>query len=91
MNDPQKTQAMTAGAMIDLRAELARARAKFPRGEHLVPALMEEIGELARELLQKGNTQHAYKEAIQVACVAIRIASEGCPEFENLDEEARQL
>lgn len=81
----------TRDSVVMLRDELERARKKFPQGLHLVPALMEEIGELARELLQKGNTEHARKEAIQVACVAMRIASEGCPEFDNLDDEARQL
>lgn len=74
----------------DLDAELDRARRKFPAATHLVPALMEECGELARELLQNGNTEHARKEALQVACVAMRIATEGAREFDALTEEERQ-
>jgi hypothetical protein len=48
---------------------------------------MEEVGELAQALLQGGDWR---KEAIQVACVAVRIIEERCPEFDNLDPEQRQ-
>lgn len=74
----------------ELSAEMRRARGKFPSATHLVAALMEECGELARELLQNGNTPHARSEAIQVACVAMRIATEGAIEFDKLTEEERQ-
>lgn len=80
----------TSRALVDLEVELVRAREKFPDNRHLVAALMEECGELAQELLQNGNTADARKEAIQVACVALRIATETSPEFEQLDDEARQ-
>ncbi len=73
-----------------LVAEVRRARAKFPSGKDLIPALMEECGELARELLQNGNTPHARVEAIQVAATAMRIATEGAVEFNNMTEEQRQ-
>lgn len=70
--------------------EIDRAQKKFPSGRNLLAALMEECGELARELLQNGNTDHARAEACQVAAVAFRIAHEGAKEFDNLTEEERQ-
>lgn len=74
----------------ELNDELRRARAKFPGTALLTVALVEEVGELARELLQNGNTEHARKEAIQVACVAMRIATEGDATFNDLTDEQRQ-
>jgi len=79
----------TNAALGELASEIDRARRKFPGGKLLTLALDEELGELARELLQNGNTPHARKEAIQIACVAIRIATEGCAEVENIGPESR--
>jgi hypothetical protein len=59
----------------DLIREIDRARAKFPGNRFLLAALMEELGELA-EAMVDGTREEAYKEAIQVACVALRIAEE---------------
>ena len=73
-----------------IEQEVIRAEQKFPSGRNLLAALMEECGELARELLQNGNTDHARAEACQVAAVAFRIALEGAREFDNLTEEERQ-
>lgn len=73
-----------------LADEVYFAKSKFPSGKNLLAALMEECGELAQELLQNGNTEHAFTEAIQVAAVALRIALEGAKEFDNLSEEERQ-
>ena len=73
-----------------LRAEMSRGRAKFPTNRKLLAALVEEVGELARALLQEGNSDHAIDEAIQVACVAMRIAVEGDADFDNLATEHRQ-
>src|SRR5208283_4060900 len=59
--------------MRELRDEIRSARKKFPHNKHLLGALIEEVGELAKALLQ-GKSQHEIcREAIQVACVAIRI------------------
>lgn len=77
-------------AFVALRIELARGRAKFPTNEQLLAGLTEEVGELAKSLLQEGNSKHTYKEAIQVACVALRIAVEGAPEFDNLPAQIRK-
>jgi hypothetical protein len=54
--------------MGDLAEEIVRAREKFPRNGHMLAALMEEVGE----------------EAIQVACVALRIAEEGDADFPGI-------
>ena len=71
----------TDRTIIALRAELERARAKFPANAHLFAALGEEVGELARELLEGGPRKRIREEAIQVACVALRIAEEGDGDF----------
>jgi hypothetical protein len=70
--------------------EIARARQKFPGNRFLLAALQEEVGELARELLQKKGPGRIIAEAIQVAGLAIRIAEEGDAIFALLtDEEAK--
>ena len=71
----------TDRTILALRAELERAREKFPQNDHLFAALGEEVGELARELLEGGPRGRIREEAIQVACVAIRIAEEGDGDF----------
>ena len=74
--------------MCDITAELNRARGQFPGNEDMSHALIEEVGELSQALIQhkhepgKGKThEDIYKEAIQVAVMAIRVASEGDPNF----------
>lgn len=81
--------------LADLEAELSKARSKFPGNEDLDNALTEEVGELNQALLQqkhepdkKVTHEDIYKEAIQVACVAIRIATEGVPNFPKYDPES---
>ena len=78
----QKTKIRTAMALNDLTAELERARAKFPSSELINTALAEEVGELAIALLEE-NMERVYREAIQVACCAIRLATEGDPAFND--------
>lgn len=73
-----------------LDTELVYARTKFPGTRFLTVALMEEVGELAKALLQKKPPEEWMGEALQVACVAIRIYEEGDASFEDLtDEEAK--
>jgi hypothetical protein len=62
--------------IADLMAEITRARTKFPGNRFLLAALVEEVGELA-EAMATGTKEEVYKEALQCACVAIRIAEEG--------------
>lgn len=73
-----------------LTAELKRARAKFPANAKLTVALMEEVGELAQALLQGKAKDEIVKEALQVACVAVRIAEEGDSDFAS-DKEWSKL
>lgn len=68
----------------DIQFELHQARCKFPDNRHVMNALTEEVGELAQALLhinyehgKKKTHRDVYQEAIQVAVMAIRIATEG--------------
>lgn len=93
---PQEPSRVRDGTMGLIEAEVARARAKFPAGRHLMVALTEEVGELAEALLKteeegdlsshRVNTDvsrraRVREEAVQVACVAIRIIEEGDADF----------
>jgi hypothetical protein len=60
----------------EVRAELARARAKFPGGPLTTIALMEEVGELAKATIEESQ-ERVYDEAVQVAVMAIRCAIDG--------------
>lgn len=76
-------------AFCDIRAELANARSKFPNAEHTLAALVEEVGEAAQALLklhyENGNHGHIYEECIQVAVMAIRLATEGDSTFSDYE------
>lgn len=67
--------------MHNLNCEIASARRKFPGNRHTLAALTEEVGELAKELLEGGRRERVRAEALQVACVAIRIYEEGDSAF----------
>ena len=77
----------TSVAITALRAELVSARAKFPGNRHNLAALTEEVGELNQAMIEyhRGNpdvsADDIFKEAIQVACVALRVATEGDADF----------
>jgi NTP pyrophosphatase (non-canonical NTP hydrolase) len=58
--------------------ELQRARAKFPRSDCSLAALTEEVGELAKAMLDE-PVERIWKEALQVAAMACRVATEGDP------------
>lgn len=60
-----------------LATELIYARTKFPSNQYMFAALAEEIGEMAEAWITEGDSAHARHEALQVACVAMRIATEG--------------
>lgn len=73
-------------AINELSKEVERAAQKWPKNDDLITALSEELGELSQALLhmkyEKTSThKDVYKEAIQTACVAIRIAAEGDSSF----------
>lgn len=72
--------------LSDVQNEVTRARIKFPDSKHLLAALMEEVGELANALLEEEygrgvTSEMVYREAVQVAVVAMRLAEEGEPSF----------
>lgn len=70
----------------DIKEELDGARRKFPTNKHMMSALTEEVGELAQALIdcdrKEQTVSQVYREAMQVACMAIRVAEEGSQEFE---------
>lgn len=68
----------------DVASEVVRAREKFPDSKHLLAALLEEAGELAKAMLEGETNEAIRKEAIQVACVAIRIAEEGDTDYPSV-------
>lgn len=60
----------------DVRAELIRARAKFPGDRIMTIALAEEFGELAKAVLDE-PAANVRKEAVQTAVMAARIVLDG--------------
>lgn len=62
--------------LVAVAAEVVRARAKFPGANATMVALMEEVGELAKAMLDE-TPERIYAEAVQVACMAMRAAEEG--------------
>lgn len=66
--------------------EVERARAKFPGSRFMLAALVEEVGELAQALLQKKSPDEIRKEAMQVACCAVRLMDEGDGTFATLTD-----
>lgn len=85
----ERSEASVRSITIDaIDAEMARARTKFPGNGKLLAALVEEVGELAKALLQRRAKEEIVAEAIQVAVVAIRIAEEGDSDFLRDDWDA---
>lgn len=69
-----------------IRGELEAARKQFPENTHMLVALMEEVGELSQALIDHDRAQaksaaEVLREAVQVACMAIRVATEGDDNF----------
>jgi hypothetical protein len=62
-----------------LANEIARARAKFPGSRFMLAALGEEFGEACDALVDGSLPELARREALQVACCAIRLYEEGDP------------
>ena len=71
----------------ELDDEVNGARKKFPGNRFLLAALTEELGELAQAYLQKQGRKRVRKEALQVACVAMRIYEEGDSAFDDITSE----
>lgn len=68
-----------------VREELERARSKFPGNEHQANAMSEEAGETVKALLEHefegGEAEAIYREAVQTAAMALRVATEGDSTF----------
>lgn len=76
-NGPQTSQPSPEMLLAyDIIDELRRARAKFPGDNVTTLALVEEVGELAQATFEKSRAE-VRKEAIQVACMAMRVILDG--------------
>jgi NTP pyrophosphatase (non-canonical NTP hydrolase) len=73
-----------------LQREVQRARNKHPMNFNLFTALVEEIGEVARAL-QEEDVENLLEELVQVACVAMRLATEGDMQHRAARDAARLL
>lgn len=78
---PPDTEIETNTFLAHVSLEVDRARTLHPGNAHLLAALMEEVGELAKAYLEAEGSDRVWDEAKQVACVAARIALEGDRDF----------
>lgn len=76
--------------MAALQGEVMAGRKKFPGNRLALAALMEEVGELSRALLQRKPKAEIEREAAQVAAVAMRIFEEGDATFALVTDEEAQ-
>ena len=76
---------LTTKFLLDVMEENQRARKKFPGGERLLGAAVEEFGEMAEALLKikesNESPENVYKEAVQTASTVMRLAVEGEPDY----------
>lgn len=57
------------------------ATRRFTMPNPNLACLMEEVGELARAMLEKKGQEAIFQEAVQVAAMAMRCALQGDPQF----------
>lgn len=69
------------GFMLNVEQELLLAKKKFPQPNPTMTALTEEVGELAKAMMGEGSDR-VWKEAVQVAVMALRVAVEGDPSLD---------
>lgn len=62
--------------LFDVERELSKAREKSPDAQASLAAATEELGELAKALLSE-SPERIYHEAVQLATMAARIATDG--------------
>lgn len=74
--------------MVEIMAELSRARAKFPGENVTFAALVEEVGELATATFSESRDR-VRKEAVQVAVMAMRMALDGDCTFDDWRDKNR--
>lgn len=73
---PQKEDAEVERFLAEVRAELMRARAKFPGDRIMGLALAEEFGELCKAMLDE-SAENVRKEAVQTAVMCARVVLDG--------------
>ena len=61
--------------LLAVERELNSAREKYPCADVNIVKLMEEVGELAKALLEESQSR-IHAEAVQVAAMACRVATE---------------
>ena len=71
--------------LYDMKSETINARSKFSNVD-LALALTEEFGEIIKALLdqkqkKRGTSSDIYNECVQAAAMAMRLATEGDPNF----------
>lgn len=71
-----------SGTLALVEDEVRRSRQKFPGNEHMLAALVEEVGEVSRALLEN-KPDEVVAEAVQVAATAVRIVEEGDADFQK--------
>jgi hypothetical protein len=73
-------------------AEIAKARAKWPNNTDTLAALTEEVGELTQAIFhhEQGivSAAQVWREAVYVAAMALRVATEGNAEMSYRPEDA---
>jgi hypothetical protein len=71
--------------LLFIRGEIKSARKAFPSNTRRHAALVEEVGKTAQALIEhsQGNAppEAVVNEAVQVAAMAVRLATEGSNEF----------
>lgn len=80
----------TGTTLANLQAEVQRARVKFPSSSRMLAAATEELGEVARALLQRQGAERVRAEALQLAVTALRLYEEGDPSFDDVTDEEAQ-
>lgn len=82
----QEAMAARIETIATIAAEVERARTLFPGRRHLLAALMEEVGELAKAFLERESVEQIQLEAQQVAAMAIRLYEEGDEDYGDAPE-----
>ena len=89
---PPDTQSGNGKALArfaaEMLAETLRAQARFPAPNPSLAALTEEVGELAKAILDEPS-ENVYAEAVQVAAMAARCAIEGDPTLDTVREKTK--
>ena len=74
---------MSSSFLAEVILEVARAKRLFPKPDGLMTALTEEVGEVARAVLDETD-ERIREECVQVAAMAMRLAEEGDPTLTEL-------